>query len=166
MLIYSKLHSKSLEYLYKCWPLLHMIRVGLMLSLESQRFFSKICFCFVLFCYINKNVMTCPFVNGEHWILFSSNLIEHSLRRDLYMKRTFPFMVLIIESKQRGYCLLAYCWSGYSPIKFTTICSHGRVITASAPVSRANIAPSYHACATFGNAWWTRLNPSKWISSF
>ena len=53
----------------KCWPLLHVIRGGLMLSLESQRVFSN--FAFVLFCY-NKSLNGWSL--GEQWISFPENL--------------------------------------------------------------------------------------------
>ena len=53
----------------KCWPLLHLIRGRLMLSLESQHLFSNL-FCFVLL--YNKTLNDWSL--GEQWILFPSNL--------------------------------------------------------------------------------------------
>ena len=54
----------------KCWPLLHMIRGGLMLLLESWRVFQNFLFCFVLL--YNKSLN--DWCLGEQWILFPSNL--------------------------------------------------------------------------------------------
>ena len=45
----------------KCWPLLHVIRSGLMLLLESQRVFQNL----LLFCYITNHFMTGPLGNSE-----------------------------------------------------------------------------------------------------
>ena len=58
----------------KCWPLLHVIRGGLMLSLESQSVF-KVCFRFVLLYNKLRNDLSL----GEQWILFLSN---HNVSRD------------------------------------------------------------------------------------
>ena len=60
----------------KVWPLLHVIRGGLMLSLESQRVFFKICFCFVLL--YNKSLNDWSL--GERWILFPSTSFRETLR--------------------------------------------------------------------------------------
>ena len=70
----------------KCWQLLHIIRGGLMLSLESQRAFTK--FAFVLFCYKTNHLITGPlgivnFVSLEISIFplrFSRNKIHCSPR--------------------------------------------------------------------------------------
>ena len=48
----------------KCWPLLHVIRGGLMLSLESQRVFQNLLlFCFAII--ITNHLMTGPEGNSE-----------------------------------------------------------------------------------------------------
>ena len=54
----------------KCWPLLHVIRGGLMLSLKSQRVFQNL----LLLCLVHDNKSLNDWSHGEQWILFPENL--------------------------------------------------------------------------------------------
>ena len=93
----------------KCWPLLHVIRGGLMLLLESQCIFQ---FFFVLCCYITNHLMTGPKWNSKFcfprismfpstlsWetLIFSGNKIHCSLRdQSLTVKYYFvcrPYLI-------------------------------------------------------------------------
>ena len=56
----------------KCWPLLHVIRGGLMSLKISYSAFFKICFCFVWL--YNKSLNNWSF--GEQWILFPSMFVS------------------------------------------------------------------------------------------
>ena len=67
-------NGKPFTVMLKCWPLLHVIKGGLMLSLESQRVFSK--FAFVLFCYITYNNSLNVWSLGEQWILFPKGVSQ------------------------------------------------------------------------------------------
>ena len=56
-------NGKQLTVTHEILTAVAVIRGGLLLSLESQRVFSK--FAFVLFCYIKNHLMAGPLGNGE-----------------------------------------------------------------------------------------------------
>ena len=99
----------------KCWPLLHVIGGGLMLSLKSQRVF-KICFCFVL------HLMTVSLGNSEFCFPRISMFLNVSLDLIIASNITLLLNACVRHTYQLNNCAIWYDFAHWT-IHCLFVCS-------------------------------------------